>query len=130
MAKLDAGLMTSLPASDPGSTTVSGSKRINPRPQSCLCLAWSGCPSNDDKQRRQTEVDISRRLETRFSKSRCPNPKVSSRSRCWTTVSQYSDVGKAHRCCKYVMILVKIDYLYVLSSIWASRCFLKLHLSL
>ena len=37
-----AGLMTSLPASDPGSAAVWGSKRINPRPQSCLCLAWSG----------------------------------------------------------------------------------------
>ena len=33
------------PASDPGSAAVWGSKRINPRPQ---CLAWSGCPSNDD----------------------------------------------------------------------------------
>ena len=40
--------MTSLPASDPGSAAVWGSKRINPRPQSCLCLAWSGFPSNDD----------------------------------------------------------------------------------
>ena len=48
MTKLDAGLTTSLPASDPGSAAVWGSKRINPRPQSCLCLAWSGCPSNDD----------------------------------------------------------------------------------
>ena len=48
MTKLDAGLMTSLPASDPGSTAVWGSKRINPRPQSCLCLTWSGYPSNDD----------------------------------------------------------------------------------
>ena len=48
MTKLDAGLMTSLPASDLGSTAVWGSKRINPRPQSCLCLTWSGCPSNDD----------------------------------------------------------------------------------
>ena len=35
-------LMTSLPASDPGSAAVWGSKRINPRPQSCLCLTWSG----------------------------------------------------------------------------------------
>ena len=34
--------MTSLPASDPGSAAVWGSKRINPRPQSCLCLTWSG----------------------------------------------------------------------------------------
>ena len=48
MTKLNAGLITSLPASDPGSAAVWGSKRINPRPQFCLCLAWSGCPSNDD----------------------------------------------------------------------------------
>ena len=48
MTKLDAGLMTSLPASDAGSAAVWGSKRINPQPQSCLCLTWSGCPSNDD----------------------------------------------------------------------------------
>ena len=48
MTKLDAGLMTSLPASDPGSAAVWGSKRINPRPQSCLCLTWSKYPSNDD----------------------------------------------------------------------------------
>ena len=48
MTKLDAGLMTSLPAFDPGSAAVWGNKRINPRPQSCLCLAWSGYPSNDD----------------------------------------------------------------------------------
>ena len=40
--------MTSLPASDPGSAAVWGSKRINPRPQSCLCLTWSGYLSNDD----------------------------------------------------------------------------------
>ena len=50
MTKLDAGLMTSLPASVPGSAAVWGSKRINPRPQSCLCLAWSGCPSNNDDE--------------------------------------------------------------------------------
>ena len=50
MTKLDAGLMTSLPVSDPGSTAVWGSKRINPRPQSCLCLTWSGYPSNDDDE--------------------------------------------------------------------------------
>ena len=48
MTKLDAGLITPLPASDLGSTAVWGSKRINPRPQSCLCLTWSGYPSNDD----------------------------------------------------------------------------------
>ena len=33
----------SLPASDLGSTAAWGSKRINPRPQSCLCLTQSGC---------------------------------------------------------------------------------------
>ena len=48
MTKLDAGLITSLPASDSGSAAVWGSKRINPRPQSCLCQTCSGCPSNDD----------------------------------------------------------------------------------
>ena len=48
MMKLDAGLITLLPASDSGSAAVWGSKKINPRPQSCLCLTWSGCPSNDD----------------------------------------------------------------------------------
>ena len=48
MTKLDAGLMTSLTAFDPGSAAVWGSKRINPRPQSCLCLTWSGYPSNND----------------------------------------------------------------------------------
>ena len=48
MTKLDTGLITALPASYSGSAAVWGSKRINPRPQSCLCLTWSGCPSNDD----------------------------------------------------------------------------------
>ena len=48
MTKLDAGLITPLPASDSGSAVVWGSKRINPLPQSCLCLTWSGYPSNDD----------------------------------------------------------------------------------
>ena len=46
--ELDAGLITPLPASDPGSAAAWGSKRINPRPQSCLCLTWSGYLSNDD----------------------------------------------------------------------------------
>ena len=48
MTKLIAGLITPLPASDSGSAAIWGSKRINPRPQSCLCPTWSGCPSNDD----------------------------------------------------------------------------------
>ena len=48
MTKLDAGLITPLPASDSGSAAVWGSKRINSRPQSCLSLTWSGYPSNDD----------------------------------------------------------------------------------
>ena len=38
ITKLDAGLITPLPASNSGSAAVWGSKRINPRPQSCLCL--------------------------------------------------------------------------------------------
>ena len=42
-------VLTSLPASDPGSPAFWGSKRINPQPQSCLCLTWSGYPSNDDE---------------------------------------------------------------------------------
>ena len=54
MTKLDAGLMTSLPASDPGSAAVWGSKRINPRPQSCLCLTWSGYRF---KRRRRTDLN-------------------------------------------------------------------------
>ena len=48
MTKLDAGLITSLPASDSGSASAWTSKRINPRPQSCLCLTWSGYPLNND----------------------------------------------------------------------------------
>ena len=39
----DGGLRTSQSASDPGSAAVWGSKRKNPWPQSCLCLAWSAC---------------------------------------------------------------------------------------
>ena len=54
MTKLDAGLITALPASDSGSTAAWGSKRINPRPQSCLCLTWSGYPLNDDDDERRS----------------------------------------------------------------------------
>ena len=50
MTKLDAGLITPLPASDSGSAAFWVSKWINPRPQSCLCLTWSGCLSNDDDE--------------------------------------------------------------------------------
>ena len=57
MTKLDAGLMTPLPASDSGSAAVWGSKRINPQPQSCLYLAWSGCPSNDDEEDDEVSVE-------------------------------------------------------------------------
>ena len=46
-----------MPASDSGSVTVWGSKRINPWPQSCLCLTWSGCPSNDDDDERYLSND-------------------------------------------------------------------------
>ena len=56
MTKLDAGLTTSLPASDSGSTAVWGSKRINPRPQSCLYLACSGYPSNDERRLHQRQA--------------------------------------------------------------------------
>ena len=48
MTKLDAGIITPFPASDSGSAAVWGSKSINPRPQFCLCLTWSGYPLNDD----------------------------------------------------------------------------------
>ena len=65
------------------------------------------------------------RLETRFPKSRSRNPKVSSRSWSRTTVSEStsrhcSDVGKAHRCCKYVIIFGKSRLFYVFLTIWAS----------
>ena len=50
MTKLDAGSIISLPTSDSGSAAVWGSKRINPRPQFCLCVTWSGYPSNDKKE--------------------------------------------------------------------------------
>ena len=56
--------MTSLPASDPGSAAAWGSKRINPRPQSCLCLTWSGYPSNDDNDDDEQEA-----LKLSFSKN-------------------------------------------------------------
>ena len=52
MTKLDADLIKPLPASDLGSAAVWGSKRINTRSQSCLCLTWSGYPSNDDDDTR------------------------------------------------------------------------------
>ena len=55
MTKLNAGLMTSLTASDPESTAAWGSKRIDPPPKSCLCLTWRGCFS---KQRQQIDVKI------------------------------------------------------------------------
>ena len=69
MTKLDAGLITSLPASDPGSAAVWGSKRINPRPQFCLCLAWSGCPSNDDDDDDEVRLSMTR---MRFRKGYLP----------------------------------------------------------
>ena len=68
MTKLDAGLITSLPASDPGSAAVWGSKRINPRPQFCLCLAWSGCPSNDDDDDDEVkEMEVAEMKMLRFA---------------------------------------------------------------
>ena len=58
MTNLNAGLITSLPASDSGGSAVWRSKRINPRPQSCLCLTWSGCPSNDDDEYEENYIFI------------------------------------------------------------------------
>ena len=46
------GMADYLPASDPGSTAAWGSKRINLRPQSCLCLTWSGYLSKRRRRRR------------------------------------------------------------------------------
>ena len=66
MTKLDAGLMTPLPASDPGSAAVWGSKRINPRHQSCLCLTWSGYPSNDDDDEVE-EMEVAEMKMLRFA---------------------------------------------------------------
>ena len=61
MTKPDTGLVTPLPASDSGSTAVWGSKRINPRPQSCLCQSWSGYSLNDVERRRRqlSKIDFS-----------------------------------------------------------------------
>ena len=52
MKKFDAGLITLLPASDSGSTAAWGSKRINPRPHSCLCLTWNGYSFKRRRRRR------------------------------------------------------------------------------
>ena len=50
-------MMTALRASDSGSTAVWGSKRINSRPQSCLCLTWRGYPSNNDDDQSPKRVN-------------------------------------------------------------------------
>ena len=50
--------MTSLPASDPGSAAVWDSKRINPRPQSCLCLTLSGYLFKRRRRRRRRHVRV------------------------------------------------------------------------
>ena len=60
MTKLDGGLTTSLPASDPGSAAAWGSKRINPRLQSCLCLTWSGRSSKRQQRRQQDCLSMKR----------------------------------------------------------------------
>ena len=58
MTKLGAGLTTSLPASDPGSTAAWNSKRINPQLQSCLCLTWSNAFPNDDDDEKPAPTTI------------------------------------------------------------------------
>ena len=49
MTKPDAGSPPSLPASDPDSIAAWSSKRLNPRPQSCLCLTKSEYPSKQQQ---------------------------------------------------------------------------------
>ena len=77
MTELDAGLISLLPASDSGSTAAWGSKRINPRPQSCLCLTWSGCPSNDDNDddesllHQQGKTELSKNLTKEINYDTC-----------------------------------------------------------
>ena len=66
MTKLDAGLITPLPASGSGSAAVWGSKKINPRPQFCLCLTWSGCPSNDDDDELKSSTVVQRKFRNEF----------------------------------------------------------------
>ena len=46
----ESGLTPSLPPSDSGSAAAWVNKRINSRLQSCLCLTWSGYPSNDEEE--------------------------------------------------------------------------------
>ena len=55
--KLDAGLIIPLPASNLCSAAGWDNKRINPRPQSCLCLTWSGCILNDDDDKETSRRD-------------------------------------------------------------------------
>ena len=76
--------MTSLPVSDPGSAAAWGSKRINPRPQSCLCLTWSGYPLNDDDDTKTVTIvfhlnNIEAKCELKFCNNDrhlpfCPTP--------------------------------------------------------
>ena len=50
-------------------------------------------------------------------------------SPCFESRSRHcSNVGKRHRCCKYVIVFRKIDYLYVVLSIWILWPFLNLPL--
>ena len=59
MTKLDAGLVTTLPASDSGSAAVWGSKRINPQPQAPVLfvsdLKW--IPFKQQRRRKRQPND-------------------------------------------------------------------------
>ena len=76
ITKLDADLITPLPASDSGSAAAWGSKRINPRPQSCLCLTWMDTLQTTTTITRiyrthKQEVDLM--IYINFSKLEIPN---------------------------------------------------------
>ena len=93
MTKLDAGLITPLPASDSGSAAVWGSKRINPRLQSCLCLTCSGCPSNDDDDDDDDDDGIERFNESRFKSRKVKRRATSSENRKFFVVVVKSSLG-------------------------------------
>ena len=69
MTKLDAGLITPLPASDPGSTAAWGSKRINPRPQSYLSLTWSGYFFKRRRRRRRLAMIAAKQKLVKFNRN-------------------------------------------------------------
>ena len=57
MTKIDASLITPLPASDSGSTAVLGSKRINPQPQVLFVSDLEWMPFKRRRQRRPAIIN-------------------------------------------------------------------------